>query len=73
MNKWIPIGKALPKENENVLATAFLGKGKTIIVTDYSKEHKHWKDGTILAWMPLPEPYEEEWKERILRTFLGGE
>lgn len=31
----------------------------------------------ILAWMPLPEPYqpalpEPHWKDRMMNTFLGG-
>lgn len=59
-SKWIPVSKGLPNFNDTVLASAYYDdKSTRPIIIKYSGE-KFWLDGTIKAWMPLPEPYKAE-------------
>ena len=30
---------------------------------DYDSEYGYWEDTSVIAWMPLPEPYKEESEE----------
>ena len=59
LGKWIPISEHLPEDNTNVIVCFYSGT-----VT----EMRYWGNGifqgiyehtakTIVAWMPLPEPY----------------
>lgn len=59
--KWIPCSERLPEDNTDVIVCFYSG-----IVT----EMRYWKNGnfqgiyehttkSIVAWMPLPEPYRE--------------
>ena len=70
-NEWIPCNERLPKKGEVVLITN--GKGN-VRCGQYRSEHDvrngthywWWKGKTIesvLAWMPLPEPYKAESEE----------
>lgn len=65
---WIPCGERLPEKGEVVLITN--GKGN-VRCGQYRSEHDvrdgthywWWKGKTVetvLAWMPLPEPYRED-------------
>lgn len=58
---WIPVTKALPAESGEYLATLWSG---CVIILNYSTQHKAFNtcfdnDVPVIAWMPLPEPYEE--------------
>lgn len=62
MNKWIPVRERLPEECGNTLITHKQG------VKEAYWNGKYWSHGaptkhkpikTVIAWMPLPEPYEE--------------
>ena len=60
---WIPVSERLPKVGEYVLASIsrWGGVKHDVIIIEYMDlgEEKFWKDGTITAWKPLPEPYKE--------------
>lgn len=59
--QWIPVSERLPETENTVLVTDEYGYGNSGY---YSVDDKCWYlDGvgvvpTILAWMPLPKPYE---------------
>lgn len=58
---WIPVSKALPKESGEYLVTMPYG---FVIILNYSTKHKAFNTDfenniPVIAWMPLPEPYEE--------------
>ena len=57
-NKWIPCSEKMPEDNTDVIVCFYSGT-----VT----EMRYWGKGiyehtakTIVAWMPLPEPYKGE-------------
>ena len=54
--KWIPVTERLPEERQEILATTTDNSwGDVVIIRTYYKEmHK-----SVIAWMPLPEPYKE--------------
>lgn len=62
--KWIPVAEALPKMKEVVLITNGKGHvrcGKYQGIFDNKNYRWWWKHKTleeVLAWMPLPEPWE---------------
>lgn len=53
---WIPCSERLPEERQEILATTTDNAwGDVVIIRTYYKEmHK-----SVIAWMPLPEPYAE--------------
>ena len=57
---WIPCSERLPEERQEILATTTDNAwGDVVIIRTYYKEmHK-----SVIAWMPLPEPYREEGNE----------
>lgn len=58
--KWIPVTEKLPTIDQYVLVLVnpAIEKEHPIIISSREKgKEKYWTDGTILAWMPLPEPY----------------
>lgn len=62
--RWIPVSERLPESGEYCLVTRrFFGWNCTdyrdIDFVKYDFEGRN-KSDTILAWMPLPEPYKEE-------------
>lgn len=57
---WTPCAEGLPRERETVLVSIADGFGNDIMLAWYNG--KIWKDGyghnlPVLAWQPLPEPY----------------
>ena len=54
---WIPVTERLPEEGQSILATVTDNAwGDVVILRKYYKEmHK-----SVIAWMPLPEPYKGE-------------
>ena len=62
MSKWIPISETLPDENEMVLVTCKTKKDyRSVNRAYYSNNFWHGSGSMseVIAWMPLPNPYEE--------------
>ena len=63
--RWIPVSERLPEENDRYFVTA-RHKGLGVITTDVLRwrgERWGWEEQsicTVLAWMPLPEPWRGE-------------
>ena len=69
-DKWIPVSERLPEENVEVLVTTEWGS--ITIAERYSANDYFINDGAtnadedeIIAWMPLPKPYEPQESEKI--------
>lgn len=69
--EWIPVKTRLPAKNGEVLITVDLfGSTKIVQIASYVKEGKRFcsYDGVVgvydisnvIAWMPLPKPYEKD-------------
>ena len=54
--KWIPVSERLPEEEQYVLVTTNFNSITTCI---YFLDSEYWQM-YVIAWMPLPEPYEED-------------
>ena len=63
--RWIPITERLPRMYEKVIVTTSIN----IVTTAFMNDDQKWIylegrelcfDGTVTAWMPLPEPYKGE-------------
>ena len=58
---WIPCSKKLPEEDGEYLVTDVSGGAATVtetyFITDCEGEG-HWGALDVIAWMPLPEPYD---------------
>ena len=76
--KWIPVSEALPEDMDRLLATIVRPNGeKRVRSGHYYKglfsmdNGDTWKetDKGLLAWMPLPEPYEVN-DETICKNLL---
>lgn len=61
--QWIPCDERLPKESGEYLVTIALNMEVFVTESEYFAEiHDEypWRDYGVIAWMPLPEPYEVE-------------
>lgn len=66
--QWIPCSERLPKRDELVLVSFKTGRVHPCKYLDDGSENPWWSyiddccawSNTVLAWMPLPKPYEEE-------------
>lgn len=59
---WIPCSERLPKKDEYVLCS--LNEENpiiihTVIIAQYDSG-SYWHNGTVIAWQPLPEPYNQK-------------
>lgn len=61
--RWIPCSERLPTTEDKVLCCTVTKKGiRNIVIGYYVQESKYWACGmnsNVIAWMLLPEPYEE--------------
>ena len=56
---WIPVTEGLPKESGSFQVTTTHGKVAIyFFVADSISSHEYW-ERSVIAWMPLPEPYQE--------------
>ena len=61
--QWIPVTERLPKERSVVLVTDWRGNVYTDRFIEEIDTKPIWRDifsDGVLAWMPLPEPYQGE-------------
>jgi len=61
--RWIPVSERLPEEGEVVLTQAKFKDDMKMAVSSRI-DYNYWtgwgtRDINIIAWMPLPEPYQE--------------
>ena len=60
--RWVPVSERLPKIGERVMVTYQREfDGETVDITTYSKHGFYIQP--VIAWMPLPEPYNVESEE----------
>jgi hypothetical protein len=59
VNQWIPCEERLPKENEEVYVTLINYTGERMTSVDVFENGKFYHHSkNVIAWQPLPEPYE---------------
>lgn len=70
--RWIPVSERLPEPNRAVLTYVNTGKSETFCLANWNDACGDWEEwiGTrmlesemeykVLAWMPLPKPYQAE-------------
>lgn len=67
-SKWVPCSERLPEVGQSVLTTSITGKCGVWICHPYREDDYMWEDDAgylrdkhdAVAWMPLPEAYEEK-------------
>lgn len=66
---WIPVSERLPEESGRYLISVLDGVGRRTTVAPYQPRYKAWTMTgrmaywKVIAWMPLPEPYEPQESE----------
>lgn len=63
--KWIPCSDRLPEEEGNYLV--FLDRWNVITFSKFKNVmgYKHFDNGYVIAWQPLPNPYKPEQQKEI--------
>jgi len=74
--RWIPVSERLPEDRREVLVTAYWHETYQVMMASYYGDGLWWcvpfnncgkhmrNDLHVIAWMPLPKPYEVEPQER---------
>ena len=57
--RWIPVSERLPKDEQKVLVTTRSGKLIGVSTSIFHHASAYWEH-YVIAWMPLPEPYNAE-------------
>jgi len=70
-NDWIPCSERLPEYSDDLLLVQCSGKPRVNVVLDNAiqlasyteegwivEEYPEWEGAEVIAWQPLPEPYE---------------
>ena len=61
--EWIPVGERLPEENGTYLTTLdgeLVGQEEPFTGMCGFENGRWDEEGCVIAWKPLPEPYEED-------------
>ena len=62
--KWTPVSERLPEEDDFYLVTAKVGNELIIDISEYTPKNDFWDiPHEIVAWLPLPKPYEPQESE----------
>lgn len=74
-NDWISVSERLPETGKRVIITSLEGE----VDVDFLESSGEWFFGiegyTVIAWRPLPEPYQSEqtcksdWKRHLMERF----
>lgn len=68
-HRWIPVSQRLPEVNTQSILVCLKNGGVLMGISCYSGEFKEissmgikpfYTDNPVIAWMPMPEPYEQE-------------
>ena len=68
--RWVPVSERLPEKNVWVLTCYRMGNGRIDIdIKRINRWNNQWEDdfdfcNTVIAWMPLPKPYEPQESEK---------
>jgi len=63
--RWIPVSERLPEEVGTYITTVDYEKhGIAVGQRYYHGKGLGWEDDCVIAWMPLPEPYEAESEDK---------
>lgn len=75
LTEWIPVGEKLPEDDKVVLVSCCTKKGvRSVNRAYYSNGYWHGSGSMsgVVAWMPLPEPYNPEVKLEEIEIVKGG-
>ena len=65
--KWIPVSERLPEEGVDVLACFYTGEGNYKMMVSRRSDYNYWsgvgRTADMVAWMPLPKPFEPQESE----------
>lgn len=59
MSEWIPINERLPRENGYYLTSTEFNE----VYCDYWEDKRFNRTEKVIAWMPLPAPFEQKESE----------
>lgn len=66
-DKWISVSEKLPEEGVDVLACFYTGERNYKMMVSRRSDYNYWsgvgRTGDMVAWMPLPHPYEPQESE----------
>ena len=60
--EWIPVSERLPKEDNDYLIT-YEYRGEKLVAKSWFNPRYGFAYGNVIAWQPLPEPYEKGGEE----------
>ena len=71
-NNWTPVSKEMPKEADWYVVTRIHGRTGRRFVDKafYSVNDQEFNELNVIAWQPMPEPYEEDGWVLVSKTVI---